>query len=442
MALAKTTTDRASNPRLLKDMTIKVNSENPLRSPNKEFLELSCVCTTGTSIGTNKYYRMENNGDGTFTATWGRIGVTTGFGAPRSFIWSMDMWETKYYEKAHEHGYLLVKRAKADDIAIQTVKVSGKLFAPIPDKGIAAVVQKIMSYARIAVQQNYTVKAGNVTAKQIKMAEKLIGELDAITDVSDFNDKLTTLFSAIPRKMDYLQQFLAKTSNDFEDILNREQSLIDTLRNQVQQVKTDAKADSNKTILDAMGLSWRAVTPEEEKNIIKYMGASSNRYVRAYRVVNEKADKKFNDFVKKNHIRHGGIKFLYHGTKNQNVWGIIGESLLLNPNVPITGKMFGRGIYFAPLAQKSLGYCSQRGSYWAKGTDSTGFLTIFKVATGKTYDVSDHKSLYSSLDYNGLQQLSKGANSLYAHAGQVLRNDEIIIYKEEQCTMRYIVEIK
>ena len=35
-----------------------------------------------------------------------------------------------------------------------------------------------------------------------------------------------------------------------------------------------------------------------------------------------------------------------------------------------------------------------------------------------------------------------GANCLHTHAGQMLKNDEIVIYKEEQCTIKYLVEIK
>ena len=54
--------------------------------------------------------------------------------------------------------------------------------------------------------------------------------------------------------------------------------------------------------------------------------------------------------------------------------------------------MFGYGTYFANKAKKSLGYASIKGSCWANGSDNTGFLGIYKVATGKPYDVFNAQS--------------------------------------------------
>ncbi len=72
---------------------------------------------------------------------------------------------------------------------------------------------------------------------------------------------------------------------------------------------------------------------------------------------------------------------------------------LLRPQgVIITGKAFGNGIYFAPRAKKSIGYSSLRGAYW-------------------THD------------------------AVYAHKGVILQNDEVIIFREEQATLQYIIEL-
>lgn len=58
----------------------------------------------------------------------------------------------------------------------------------------------------------------------------------------------------------------------------------------------------------------------------------------------------------------------------------------------------------------------------------------------------DFDSQYYNLNYEKLQSYQKGANCLHAHAGaslghSSLRNDEIVIYKEDQCTIKYLVEI-
>ena len=136
------------------------------------------------------------------------------------------------------------------------------------------------------------------------------------------------------------------------------------------------------------------------------------------------------------------IKLLWHGTRSENVWNILKTGLVLRPtNAVITGKMFGYGIYFAPKARKSIGYTSLSGSYWARGNGSSGFMILHECAYGTPYDVHSFDSKYYNFNWDTLQKACPGATCLHAHAGQMLRNDEIIVYKEEQLTARYLVEI-
>ena len=70
----------------------------------------------------------------------------------------------------------------------------------------------------------------------------------------------------------------------------------------------------------------------------------------------------------------------------------------------------------------------------------TTTLTI--SAYGKPYDVHSFDSKYYDFNYERLQKTCPGANCLHAHAGSMLRNDEIIVYKEDQCTIKYLVELR
>ena len=103
--------------------------------------------------------------------------------------------------------------------------------------------------------------------------------------------------------------------------------------------------------------------------------------------------------------------------------------------------MFGYGLYFAPRARKSVGYTSLRGSYWAGGHSSYGFMALYEVVYGKPYDVSDNAGL-SDMNYEKLQKRAPGCSCLHAHAGRALRNDEVIVYREDQTTIKYLVELK
>ena len=96
--------------------------------------------------------------------------------------------------------------------------------------------------------------------------------------------------------------------------------------------------------------------------------------------------------------------------------------------------MFGDGIYFAPSSDKSWGYTSSLGSFWAKGNSDTAFMGLYATAYGKPLDVSCAGKYTQRIVKNN------GKNCVHAHAGVQLRNDEIIFYSEEALLLNYIVE--
>lgn len=52
-------------------------------------------------------------------------------------------------------------------------------------------------------------------------------------------------------------------------------------------------------------------------------------------------------------------RLLYHGTRMTNMLGILGQGLrIAPPEAPVTGYMFGKGIYLADLFKKSQNYSS------------------------------------------------------------------------------------
>lgn len=75
--------------------------------------------------------------------------------------------------------------------------------------------------------------------------------------------------------------------------------------------------------------------------------------------------------------------------------------------------MFSDGIYFANKAQKSIGYSSLRGSYWANGNDNKGYLILFSVNLGKQKHIYKHNSSCYKITENNLLL----NNSLFAHGG-------------------------
>ena len=105
--------------------------------------------------------------------------------------------------------------------------------------------------------------------------------------------------------------------------------------------------------------------------------------------------------------------------------------------------MFGDGIYFANRARKSLGYTSLKGSYWASGLESVGYLAVFEVNTGKEWNLlkgQRYQGWMSGIDAARLRR--EGYDTVYAKGGADLRNDEYVIYDSSRCTIRYLIEVK
>jgi hypothetical protein len=49
---------------------------------------------------------------------------------------------------------------------------------------------------------------------------------------------------------------------------------------------------------------------------------------------------------------------LWHGSRTTNYAGILSQGLrIAPPEAPVTGYMFGKGIYFADMVSKSANYC-------------------------------------------------------------------------------------
>lgn len=385
----------------------------------------------------NKYYDMTPHGD-SWTATYGRIGSGS-----QTRTYPMSQWNSKYNEKINK-GY--VDQTDLVKDLISTEKQKQSEYKEIENKVIAEIVERLQAMARKAISENYTISSNKVTQAMVDEAQTILTSLLSIEDKSEFNNTLLKLFTVIPRKMGSVRSYIAQDDTQFAKIISREQDLLDIMKGQVvqKQVIEEVKDDKplyDRTILEQLGLEFEECTVEDVARIKVALGSCSDKYHKAWKVKNIRTQKRFDDFVKDNNIKD--VRLLFHGSRNENWWSIINSGLVLRPtNAVITGKMFGYGIYYAPKAKKSLGYTSLSGSYWANGNSSSGFMALMDVAYGKPYDVHSFESRFHTFDYAALQKACPGANCLHAHEGSMLRNDEIIVYKEEQCTIKYLVELK
>lgn len=409
--------------------------------PNRDYLELTFVKETATGKGLNEQFIMENTGDGMFHVTEGRIGIKVGPHKPKQYDRPMDDWDRIFFSRV-SRGYLVTKTRKMDRKIIRQGK-----YMEIPDRVVKEIVDRLMAYANKAMEENFTVKVDDISDEMIDYGRKILTEMQtgySKMSVAEFNSKLKVLYAAVPRRIDKLSEKLARNKSDFVKVLEDEQELYELM---IKQVRAASVVLGSQTVLDIYGLHIRSVTEEEEKDIKKKLTSQGNAYKQAWKVTFDRSEKEFNAFCQKEGLtEENGISHLFHGSKHQCWWSILTNGIWCEPEKhpefcgSITGKAGGLGAYFAPDAIKSKGYTSFMGSKWAHGTEDTGFMALFKVATGHEY--YGQNGYGSDFTWKKLQQTEPGAHCLWlkrAYSGFLM--DEVIIYQENQFTIDYLIEL-
>ena len=384
-----------------------------------------------------KFYKLEQCGNHV-KASYGRMGTKKGelFGE-RSFNYNLSMFWIKYYEKIqkgyqdHSDVYLAseTETTKSNNNPAKQITaekeintVSSQLFA------------RLNQFAKKAIEEAEIYVP--ITGSILKQSEKLINQLREDETVEAFNKDLLELMAILQRPVKTgdgtgVRSLMASSKYDFKKIILREVDIYQAMEGHYYGTNT-----SNTTTSDfkKYGIEVYIANDKQKKQVMDHLSETLQKKVKeVYRVIPRQQQDRFNIYLKEHKIHK--VKQLWHGSKNQNWMSIMVNSLQLNPDAIITGKMFGRGIYFAPSSMKSWNYTSYKGTSWAHGKSDTAFMGLYAVAYGKPKDVDQWSS---SVDYKGLVQNDK-CDCLHAHAEKgFLQNDEIVFYDEAAMVMNYM----
>ena len=76
-------------------------------------------------------------------------------------------------------------------------------------------------------------------------------------------------------------------------------------------------------------------------------------------------------------LKNSNRRLLWHGSRSTNFGGILSQGLrIAPPEAPVSGYMFGKGVYFADMSSKSAGYTC------AYNSGNTGLLLLCEVELG------------------------------------------------------------
>lgn len=403
----------------------------------------------------NKFYRMVDLGNHAWGAFYGRVGEKQGESVysdhvTKPYEYPDYMYAIKYQEKILK-GY----KDKTECHKTGSVKTHKAVeFSSISEPMVAELIHRLMQFAKRTIEQNYTVTSEDVTMQMIREAKKELDALRTVKTLKCFNSHLLELMHIIPRRMDGygtcgVAASMAHGTDEFADIILREESLLDVMEG---QVNVDEKRRFNKTkpvdILEALDIEIHVANQEQVLDVKRHLNDSLKpKLVGVYRVVNKRTQASFDAYLKSQE-RVGNkvvVRQFWHGSRNENWMSILQKGLVLNPDAIITGKMFGQGIYFAPSAMKSWGYTSAPDAVWTRGnsgrTMHTAFMALYATAYGKPFELYGHTGTWLYYNYQRLHREHSDCSCVHAKASKgMLRNDEVIFYREDQMTINYICE--
>lgn len=408
-----------------------------------------------------KFYLMTFDEDAdNFNVQYGRIGMAAGefhyadgnYSKDGQYEYPAPMFWIKYYEKLAK-GY--EDKTELKDFENQQVvqKTDGVEYAPIEEEKTRRIIEHLISQQREYVQRSFDLsvpfsqKAVDISKELLLQMQKLAAADMPVTDKEEaFKGLYKELVTTLPRKIYNVSEYIgrvdftdAKSDNHIAKVLETEQELLDNFCDLYEAEKQLSVPDTktNETVLQANGLQAQVADFADKFDYIMRMGDDAHRVSQIISVTNEHTKQAYEACKAKKGIEDRGCHLLWHGSRTENWWSISKNGMSLNPNAVITGKMFGQGLYFAPKAQKSMGYTDMQGSYWTGGSSRVGYLALFEVAMGKPYEPDS--SLPSSFKESDLRH---GCHSVWAYPRKTgLRNEECIVYNTGQANMVALVEI-
>jgi poly [ADP-ribose] polymerase len=422
------------------------------------------ICVEFGKTNNNKFWEYTLYDDGTAMTAFGRVDVTRTENHPTPAK-ALKKWKEKtrktnkpdklYSEvKSVDTGGSIsvtsIKSAALKDVARKQIKSSNPITQKLIDYCAKVNIHQIMkqSGGKItfdASSAQFKTPLGVIAPDQVSDARDLLVKISDFVSDNDFTNRkfaptLNAYLRLIPHgvgmtkispKLIFPNTQSVLAENDLLDGLNT--SFIDVTTK--PKKKTTKKKDNTPQIFN---VELEIVT---DKKVISYvrnmyqktrksMHTSNNMSVKTVYTVKiasmAAAFEKYGATLP-------DIRQLWHGTKASNLLSILKGGLIIpsSSSGHVTGRMYGDGIYASNISTKALNYAT---NFWGSGGDSSRtFMFLLDMAMGKYHLAGRGWGAYPV----------SGTNSTWAKGGQAgVVNDEMIVYRLDQCNLTHLVEFE
>ncbi|XP_053963564.1 poly [ADP-ribose] polymerase [Anastrepha ludens] len=385
----------------------------------------------------NSYYKLQLLESDTknkywIFRSWGRIGTTIGDHKLQSFAGLIEAKQS-FYEVYRD------KTGNEFDNRRHFVKVPGRMF-PIEidyeDEKIVNDTEKLKIPSKLDTSVQSLMKLlfdidtmkktmmlfdldmekmplGKLSQKQIKAAYSVLTEIYELIQQNggkaNFIDATNRFYTLIPHSFGVQSPPILDSIEQVE----KHRQVLDSLL-EIECAFSMLQAESKEEDVNPLDKHYEQLkaklepldkNSEEFKTLETYVrnthGETHKMYeleiVDIFKVARQGESRRYKPFKKLENR-----KLLWHGSRLINFAGILSHGLkIAPPEAPVTGYMFGKGIYFADMVSKSANYCC------TTSQDSTGLMLLSEVALGDMMECTSAKYV-TKLPSNKYSVLGRG----------------------------------
>jgi poly [ADP-ribose] polymerase 2/3/4 len=480
---------------------------------------------TNASNNNNKFYRIQllsvmrpGSGDYRTWTRWGRVGEKGQgklLGDSGYLSEAMDNFQVKFKDKtghswedrtkpAKSGKYTYLERNYEDSSDEGDEEVPGPSKRQVSKDGIGAgdlpaesklpgPVQRLMG---LIFNQRYfdqtmadfdydanKMPLGKLSKKTLKKGYETLKELAAAINGVNSGTALETLsnqyFSLIPHDFGRRRPPVLREMSIVQKEIDLLESLTDMrLANDIMK-SAKAGTDSSINLIDRQyeGLGMQEMTPLEMESqefvqLRDYLknsaGHTHNLEYKVHDIFRVERSGETKRFLKSKYakIPNSDRRLLWHGSRCTNFGGILSQGLrIAPPEAPVSGYMFGKGVYLADISTKSANYCC------VSTSGNVGLLLLCEVELGKPpleLTTADYNAAERARESNRLSTLGLGQtapagwkDAVCVHqslkgvsmpdvttppkrlgVGSQLMYNEYIVYDVAQIRLRYLLRVE
>ncbi|XP_078399002.1 poly [ADP-ribose] polymerase 1 [Cetorhinus maximus] len=386
------------------------------------------------SRGSNSYYKLQLLEDDNkrrywVFRSWGRVGTTIGGNklekmsskeeAVDHFLGLYEektgnAWHSKNFTKYPNKFYPLEIDYGQDEEAVKKLTANSSTKSKL-DKAVQDLIKTIFdveSMKKAMVEFEIDLQKmplGKLSKRQIQSAYAILSEVQQVvasngteSQILDLSNRFYTL---IPHDFGMKKPPLLNNEEYIQAKVQMLDSLLDI--EVAYSLLKGGKEDDAKNPIDVnyeklhTDIQVLDKKTDEAKLIRDYVknthAATHNQYdlevMEIFKIKRDGEEQRFGPFSEL-HNR----QLLWHGSRITNFAGILSQGLrIAPPEAPVTGYMFGKGVYFADMVSKSANYCH------TSQAEPVGLILLAEVALGNMHELKRA---------NHITKLPKGKHSV------------------------------